>query len=88
MENYFHAQFYKTEPKVSVADLARLTLQVDELVEKYTSQFKNAQNRYYTSLREVKYVESSQNGLNLELKKKFAGQEFPQAIKYETILRK
>lgn len=69
--------------------------QTNESVEKYMSRFKNAQSRCYTPLKETEYVKIVQNGINLDLKKKFDSQGFPNlfqltflVVNHETILMK
>ncbi|CAN0829178.1 hypothetical protein LINGRAHAP2_LOCUS1064 [Linum grandiflorum] len=45
MEQIFHAQFYRSEPEVSMADLARMRQQPGESVEKFLTACKTARNR-------------------------------------------
>ncbi|CAN0858222.1 hypothetical protein LINGRAHAP2_LOCUS7138 [Linum grandiflorum] len=93
MEQIFHAQFYRSEPEVSMADLARMRQQPGESVEKFLTAFKNARNRCYVNLTEREFVKLAQGGLNFELRKKFQDREFSDlfqlmscAVRYESLL--
>lgn len=52
LEHKFHEQFYRTEPEVTVADLARLTQLQGSSVEKYIARFRKLQKRCQTNLTE------------------------------------
>ncbi|CAL1358950.1 unnamed protein product [Linum trigynum] len=94
MEQMFHAQFYRSEPEVTMADLARMRQQPGETVEHFLTSFKNARNRCFVNLTEREFVKLAQGGLNFELRKKFQDREFSDlfqlmscAVRYETLLR-
>lgn len=76
METQFHAQFYRTEPQFSNANLSKLHQLLGESVEKYMSRFKQARHKCLSSLNEAEFVKLAQNGLSYELRQKFHGQEF------------
>ncbi|CAN1836506.1 hypothetical protein LINPERHAP1_LOCUS34796 [Linum perenne] len=93
MEHIFHAQFYRSEPEVSMADLARMRQQPGESVESFLTSFKNARNRCFVNLTEREFVKLAQGGLNFELRKKFQDREFSDlfqlmscAVRYESLL--
>lgn len=44
MEEQFHAQFYKAEPEISIADLSKLKQRPDELTESFLERFKRLKN--------------------------------------------
>ncbi|OMO99378.1 reverse transcriptase [Corchorus capsularis] len=76
MERLFHTQFYKTEPEISMVDLSRLSQRKGESAEDYIARFKKMRNRCRIALPEQEFVRLAQNGLDLELRKKFEGMEF------------
>ena len=76
MEQLFHAQFYKAESEVALADLANLRQLSEEWAEAFLQQFKVARGRCYVSLPEREFVRIAQGYLNLDLKKKFQDREF------------
>ncbi|OMO89495.1 Retrotransposon gag protein [Corchorus capsularis] len=76
MERLFHTQFYRTEPEVSMADLCRLYQKKGESAEDYLDRFKKLRNRCRTPLQEMEFVRLAQNGLDIELRKKFEGVDF------------
>ncbi|CAL1390186.1 unnamed protein product [Linum trigynum] len=93
MEQVFHAQFYRSEPEVSMADLARMRQQPGESVEHFLTNFKNARNRCFVNLTEREFVKLAQGGLSFELRKKFQDGEFSDlfqlmscAVRYESLL--
>ncbi|CAN0925458.1 hypothetical protein LINGRAHAP2_LOCUS34772 [Linum grandiflorum] len=93
MEQTFHAQFYRSEPEVSMADLARMRQQPGESVEHFLTNFKNARNRCFVNLTEREFVKLAQGGLAFELRKKFQDREFADlfqlmscAVRYESLL--
>lgn len=45
LEHKFHKQFYRAEPEVTVADLARLTQLQGESVDKYIARFRKLQKK-------------------------------------------
>ncbi|XP_043694236.1 uncharacterized protein LOC122644944 [Telopea speciosissima] len=94
MEDHFHAQFYRTEPMVFVADLAKMCQFLDESVEKFVSRFKIARYKCLTMLSENEFTKMALGGLHFEVRKRFAGQKFTdlgqlvaQATSYELLLR-
>ncbi|GKV30040.1 hypothetical protein SLEP1_g38905 [Rubroshorea leprosula] len=64
------------EPKISMADLSRLTQWPGESFENYLLQFRKAQMKCHVALPEQEFMKLVQNGLNIELQKKFEGMEF------------
>jgi len=75
-ESKFHEQFYRTEPDITVADLARVTQLQGESVEKYIARFRKLRTRCQTSLTEKECVSLALRGLNFNMREKFEGQEF------------
>ena len=45
MEEAFHAQFFQSEPEVSMADLARLSQRPEEKATQFIARFKRARNK-------------------------------------------
>ncbi|CAN1340863.1 hypothetical protein LINPERPRIM_LOCUS38999 [Linum perenne] len=93
MEQIFHAQFYRSQPEVSMADLARMRQQPGESVESFLTSFKNARNRCFVNLIEREFFKLAQGGLNFELRKKFQDRGFSDlfqfmscAVRYESLL--
>ncbi|CAL1389698.1 unnamed protein product [Linum trigynum] len=93
MEQMFHAQFYRPEQEVTMANLARMRQQLGETVEHFLTNFKNARNRCFVNLTERELVKLAQGDLNFELRKKFQDREFSDlfqlmsyAIRYESLL--
>ncbi|KAH7834295.1 hypothetical protein Vadar_014649 [Vaccinium darrowii] len=93
MEELFHAQFYQTEPEVTMADLARLKQKPDEKAAQFIARFKRARNKCKLQLPEVEFVRIAQDGLSRELRKKFDCTEFKdlvdltyKASRYESLL--
>ncbi|OMO51345.1 Retrotransposon gag protein [Corchorus capsularis] len=76
MERLFHTQFYKLEPEISMVDLSRLSQRKGESAKDYIARFKKLRNRCRIALPEQEFVRLAQNGLDLELRKKFEGMEF------------
>ncbi|OMO96147.1 reverse transcriptase [Corchorus capsularis] len=76
MERMFPTQFYRTEPEVSMADLSRFYQKKGELDEDYLARFKKLRNRCCTPLREEEFLRLANNGLDMELRKKFEGVDF------------
>ncbi|OMP06468.1 Retrotransposon gag protein [Corchorus capsularis] len=94
MEKAFHTQFYRIEPEVSLPDLSRLSQKKGEPAEDYLAQFKKLRNRCHIALPEEEFVRLAQNGLDIELRKKFEGVEFrdyfdmsTKVARYENLLR-
>ncbi|CAI0472852.1 unnamed protein product [Linum tenue] len=94
MEQIFHAQFYRSEREVSMADLARMRQEPGESVEHFLTNFKNARNRCFVNLTEREFVKLAQGGLSFELRKKFQDREFSDlfqlmscAVRYESLLQ-
>lgn len=90
----FHQQSYRVEPKVTVANLARLCQLPDEGVETFLSRFKTARFKCKIPLPEKEYVRLATNCLNFELKKRFHSTRyrdlfelFAKATRYEKILK-
>ncbi|GKV00673.1 hypothetical protein SLEP1_g13330 [Rubroshorea leprosula] len=94
MEDLFHIQFYRSEPKVSMADLSRLVQRPGETSEAFLTRFWKARLKCIFALPEQKFVKLAQNGLDIELRKKFEGMEFRDFFElsykvgcYENLLR-
>lgn len=71
MEEKFHTKFFKSQPKVSMADLSRLYQLQGESANRYIARFKRAKNRCLVALSELEFVKLAQNGLDFQLRKKF-----------------
>ncbi|GKV51959.1 hypothetical protein SLEP1_g58572 [Rubroshorea leprosula] len=76
MEDLFHIQFYRSEPEVSMANLSRLVQRLGETSEAFISRFWKAILKCRVALPEQEFVKLAQNGLEIELRKKFEGMEF------------
>ncbi|GKV50531.1 hypothetical protein SLEP1_g57234 [Rubroshorea leprosula] len=76
MEDLFHIQFYRSEPEVSMADLSRLVQRPGETSEAFLARFRKARLKCRVTLPEQEFVKLAQNGLDIELRKKFEGMEF------------
>ncbi|GKV34835.1 hypothetical protein SLEP1_g43177 [Rubroshorea leprosula] len=76
MEDLFHIQFYRSEPEVSMADLSRLVQRPGETSEAFLARFRKARLKCRVALLEQEFVKLAQNGLDIELRKKFEGMEF------------
>ncbi|GKV35610.1 hypothetical protein SLEP1_g43856 [Rubroshorea leprosula] len=83
-----------TEPKISMADLSRLTQRPGESFENYLMRFRKAWMKCHVALPEPEFVKFAQNGLDIELRKKFEGMEFRDFFElsykvahYENLLR-
>ncbi|GKV34003.1 hypothetical protein SLEP1_g42432 [Rubroshorea leprosula] len=94
MEDLFHIQFYRNEPEVSMADLSRLVQQPRETSEAFLARFRKAGLKCRVALPEQEFVKLAQNGLDIELRKKFEGMEFHDFFElsykvacYENLLR-
>ncbi|GKV12837.1 hypothetical protein SLEP1_g23931 [Rubroshorea leprosula] len=94
IEDLFHIQFYHSEPEISMADLSRLTQRLRESSENYLMRFRKAQMKCHVALPEQEFVKLAQNGLDIELRKKFEGMEFRdffelsyKVARYENLLR-
>ncbi|GKV12203.1 hypothetical protein SLEP1_g23382 [Rubroshorea leprosula] len=94
MEDLFHIQFYRLEPEISMDDLSRLTQRPGESSENYLMRFRKARMKCHVALPEQEFVKLAQNGLDIELRKKFEGMEFRdffelsyKVARYENLLR-
>lgn len=94
MQNLFQSHFSRTDPGVSITDLARIRQQVGETTEQYIMKFKRAKVRYQVNIPESSFFKLAQDGLNFELRKKFEGMVFndlfflsERATRYENMLR-
>ena len=76
MEEALHAQFFQSEPEVSIADLARLSQRPEEKATQFIARFKRARNKCRVILPESEFVRLAQNGLEFRLRKKFDSTEF------------
>ncbi|GKU96957.1 hypothetical protein SLEP1_g10138 [Rubroshorea leprosula] len=76
MEDLFHIQFYRSEPEVSMADLSRLVQRPGETSEAFLARFRKARLKCRVALPKQEFVKLAQNGLDIELRKKFEGMEF------------
>ena len=95
MEEAFLAQFFQTEPEVSMVDLARLSQRPDEKATQFIAIFKKARNKCRIILLEPEFVRLAQNGLVFRLRKKFDSTEFRDFVeltykvsRYEALLEK
>ncbi|CAI9757395.1 unnamed protein product [Fraxinus pennsylvanica] len=77
LEQLFHAQFYKTEPKGTLADLANLRQMPNEWAEGFLQKFKTTKSKCFVPLPEKEFVKIVQSCLSFDLKKKFQDREFP-----------
>lgn len=67
MQNQFQSHFSRTDPGVSMADLARIRQQVRETTEQYRMRFKRAKVRCQVNiLPESEFVKLAQDGLDFE----------------------
>ncbi|GKV33998.1 hypothetical protein SLEP1_g42429 [Rubroshorea leprosula] len=94
MEDLFHTQFYCCEPEVSMADLLRLAQKPGESSEAFLARFRRARLKCRVALPEQEFVKLAQNGLDIELQKKFEGMEFQdfyelsyKVARYENLLK-
>ncbi|GKU93239.1 hypothetical protein SLEP1_g6847 [Rubroshorea leprosula] len=94
MEDLFHIQFYRSEPEVSMADLSRLVQRPEETSKAFLARFRKARLKCRVALPEQEFVKLAQNGLDIELRKKFEGMEFRdffelsyKVARYENLLR-
>ncbi|KAM1301763.1 hypothetical protein ACFX2H_012755 [Malus domestica] len=72
----FHEQFYRPGMEMSVSSLARMAQASDESPMDYFTRFKSARNWCRVPLPEVEFVRLALNGLDVEYKKKFLGENF------------
>ncbi|GKV46004.1 hypothetical protein SLEP1_g53027 [Rubroshorea leprosula] len=82
------------EPEVSMADLSRLVQRPGETSEAFLARFRKARLKCRVALPEQEFVKLAQNGLDIELRKKFEGMEFRdffelsyKVARYENLLR-
>ncbi|KAI5334801.1 hypothetical protein L3X38_024934 [Prunus dulcis] len=94
MEQVFHEQFYRLEPEVSMANLAKISQKPSELVQEYLGRFRDARARCTVYMPEHEFAKLAQGRLLLDLRKKFEGIEFRdiyalllQADGYEALLK-
>ncbi|GKV48260.1 hypothetical protein SLEP1_g55084 [Rubroshorea leprosula] len=94
MEDLFHTQFYRCEPEVSMADLSRLAQKPGESSEAFLARFRRARLKCRVALPELEFVKLAQNGLDIELRKKFEGMKFRdfyelsyKVARYENLLK-
>ncbi|KAI5316802.1 hypothetical protein L3X38_036509 [Prunus dulcis] len=94
MEQIFHEQFYRPEPEVLMADLAKMHQGSNESVQEYLGKFREAKARCTVNMPEHEFVKLAQGGLLLDLRKKFEGIEFCdiydlrlQVDRYEALLK-
>ncbi|BFG30709.1 hypothetical protein CerSpe_169830 [Prunus speciosa] len=85
MEKIFHEQFYRPEPEVSMADLAKMRQGSNESVQEYLGKFREARARCTINMPEHEFAKLAQGGLLLDLRKKFEGIEFRDI--YDLLLR-
>ncbi|OMO77081.1 hypothetical protein CCACVL1_15211 [Corchorus capsularis] len=95
MKTAFHAQVYRTEPEVTMADLAKVKQKPNEKVEDFIARYRQVKSRLLVQLPEREHVSIARSGLVLELRKKFEDREFVDLIqmascvsKYERLLEK
>ncbi|GKV02584.1 hypothetical protein SLEP1_g15006 [Rubroshorea leprosula] len=94
MEDLFHTQFYRCEPEVSMVDLSRLAQKPGESSEAFLARFRRARLKCRVALPEEEFVKLAQNGLDIELRKKFEGMKFRdfyelsyKVARYENLLK-
>ncbi|XP_043725816.1 uncharacterized protein LOC122672401 [Telopea speciosissima] len=94
MEELFHTQFYRTEPEVTIADLAKMTQESGETIEGFITRFKTVKYKCPTPLPKAEYAKMALGGLSFEFRKWFTGQYFLdlgqlvlQAVPYEQLLK-
>ncbi|CAL8089115.1 unnamed protein product [Prunus armeniaca] len=85
MEQVFHEQFYRLEPEVSMADLAKISQKPSESVQEYLGRFRKARAWCTVNMPEHEFAKLAQGGLLLDLRKKFKGIEFRDI--YDLLLR-
>lgn len=59
METKFHDQFYRTEPKITIGDLAKVVQESGKSVERYMARFRTERTKYATVMSKrdcVKFV--------------------------------
>ena len=76
MERAFHEQFYRAEPEVTIADLAKMSQGTHESAQDFLGRFKTARNKCRINLGEQEFVRLAQQGLSYELRKKYEGVDF------------
>ncbi|XP_024171894.1 uncharacterized protein LOC112177886 [Rosa chinensis] len=94
MERAFHEQFYRAEPEVTNADLAKMYQAAHESAQDFLDRFKAARNKCRVNLGELEFVRIAQQGLNYELRKKYEGVDIRDIFelttsvdRYEAIIR-
>ena len=75
-ERQFHAQFFRAEPEMCIAELSRVTQRNGETADLFISRFSKMRNRCKIHLPKTKYVKISSRGLDIKLRKKFQGMKF------------
>ena len=71
-----HTQLFRTDPKVCIVELSKVTQRNGETADLFISWFKKTRNICKIHLPETEYVEMTQRGFDIELRKKFQGMEF------------
>ena len=94
MKDVFHAQFFQTEPEVSMVDLTRLSQRPSEKASNFIARFKRAKYKCRVNLPETEFVKLALNGLEFRLRKKFNATKFRDLVdltyrvtRYETLLQ-
>ncbi|XP_024190631.1 uncharacterized protein LOC112194648 [Rosa chinensis] len=94
MERALHEQFYRAEPEVTIADLAKMSQEAHESAQDFLDRFKAARNKCRVNLGEQDFVWIAQQGLNYELRKKYEGVDIrgifeltTSVARYEAIIR-
>ncbi|XP_058179969.1 uncharacterized protein LOC131327899 [Rhododendron vialii] len=94
MEEQFHAQYFRHEPEVSIADLAKLKQKPNETAEQFLTRFKRLRNQCHCNVPETEIVRIAQDGLEFNFKKQFNGSNFKdlfelsmRASQFEAILQ-
>ncbi|XP_043700185.1 uncharacterized protein LOC122650885 [Telopea speciosissima] len=82
MEELFHTQFYRTEPEITIGDLAKLTQESGEAVDGFITRFKTAKYKCLSTLPETEYARMALGGLSFELRKRFAGNSEQKQVDY------
>ncbi|GKU89741.1 hypothetical protein SLEP1_g3839 [Rubroshorea leprosula] len=87
MEDLFHIQFYHSEPKISMADLSRLTQRPGESSENYLMRFRKAGMKCHVALPEQEFMKLAQNGLDIEMEFRDFFELSYKVARYENLLR-
>ena len=85
MEEAFHSQFYRTELKLSMANLSGLHQLSNEPVEEHIWHFRKLKFWHKVLIPEIEFIKMATGGMNFKLRKKFEGMEFRNLYELATI---